>query len=353
MHIPPNDPLFSRQGYLSEAPVGISVAAAWENRADGFGITVVDLERGWNLSHQDLPAGVPLLNGVIRPGSVFHGTGVLGILAGVHNNGKGIAGIAPNTTIKIISDHLSGLTGDEPLSELDALQQETADMIEQALRHLSFGDVLLVEVSYGGVPAEIDARIRDNIREATQRGIIVVEPAGNDDEDLDEFRDVFGNRIFNRTQPGEFEDSGAIIVGAASSSHPHVRWIGSKNRTSFGTRVDCYAWGEDIVTAGSILRPTRNDAYFDGTDIGFEFFGGTSGAAAIIAGVCVLVQNLQTNPVLVPLSGVSGKFGPDAMRRLLRKVGNGTESLFPDDRIGIMPDFNKILANEYAPIPIL
>jgi hypothetical protein len=232
---------------------------------------------------------------------------------------------------------------------------ETTDCIDFAITQLAYGDVLLLEVTLSRYPVEIYEPIRDKIRAATQRGIIVIEPAGNRNANLDDYVDDKGQHIFNRTLPGEFEDSGAIFVGASSKEHPHVNWHDNFGGTNFGTRIDCYAWGEGIVTTGSHSRPKKNNAYykgdalFDGMD---NYFGGTSGAAAIIAGACLLVQNLQTNPAIIPLSGRTGKLGPDEMRRMLRKQANGTEPLFLN-QIGIMPDFNKILAREYITVPFL
>lgn len=351
----PTDPLFPRQEYLRDAPTGIGVQTAWRNLADGTGTKLIDLERGWNLNHEDLPSGIQLLHGVIRPESIYHGTAVLGILVGIHDNDLGIAGIAPGAQVSLISDQFTSL-GEEQLFSIEASLVETADNIELATGLLSFGDVLLIESSLGRRPVEVVSTIRDKIRQATERGIIVVEAGGNGGFDLDQETDDNGNRVFNRTEPAEFEDSGAIFVGAATAGHPHVRWHGGKfGDTNFGTRIDCYAWGEGIVTTGSVSRPTKNDVYFKGGAILDEddFFGGTSGASAIIAGIVLLVQGLQMNPSLVPTSGITGKLGPEDMRRMLRERANGTESLFRDDLIGVMPDFDKILANEYAPLPIL
>jgi hypothetical protein len=315
---------------------------------------LIDLERGWNLEHEDLPPGIPLLNGVIREKSVYHGTAVLGIIVGIHDNGKGIAGIAPKASVQVISDNFLGL-GEEPHYTIEASLIETAANIDLAISHLGFGDVLLLETTRGGRPVEIVGVIRERIIEATRRGIIVVEAAGNEGLNLDEEVDELGQHVLNRLNPGEFIDSGAILVAASNAEHPHVRWHDQFGDTNFGSRVDCYAWGEGIVTTGSVSRPRKKDAYYKGGAIldADNFFGGTSGASAIIAGVCLLVQSLQTNPALVPTSGTTGKLGADAMRRMLRKRANGSESLFFEDRIGVMPDFNKILGNEYSPIPIL
>jgi hypothetical protein len=56
--------------------------------------------------------------------------------------------------------------------------------------------------------------------------------------------------------------------------------------TNYGNRVDCYAWGENILTAG--LHPKSSgmaNNYLTLTSL-----EGTSGAAAIIAGAAISLQ---------------------------------------------------------------
>lgn len=54
---PNNNPLFKQQGYLGEA--GINVQYAWGfPGGDGSGTAVIDVERGWELKHEDL-VGLP------------------------------------------------------------------------------------------------------------------------------------------------------------------------------------------------------------------------------------------------------------------------------------------------------
>jgi hypothetical protein len=178
--------------------------------------------------------------------------------------------------------------------------------------------------------------------------------AGNGAANLDEFVTakglLAGKHTLARNLPGEFADSGAILVGGGTSADPHQRTASS----NFGSRVDCYAWGENIVTSGwDPAKPAATDVYW-GVNLKMPVkgvpkvtaFGGTSGASPIIVGCCLLVQSLRG--LLTPKSG-SGKLGPYGLRKLLSDVNNGTPSFLATDQIGVMPDLAKIIANEFNP----
>ena len=69
---PSDDPRSANQGYLDAAPLGIDARWAWA-LADGSGMDVVDLERGWTLNHEDLSgAGITIISGLSQD---FHGHG--------------------------------------------------------------------------------------------------------------------------------------------------------------------------------------------------------------------------------------------------------------------------------------
>ena len=58
---PSNDPLFPSQDYLDPSDAGINSQYAWGfPGGDGAGTTVIDIERGWKLDHEDY-VRVPLL----------------------------------------------------------------------------------------------------------------------------------------------------------------------------------------------------------------------------------------------------------------------------------------------------
>jgi hypothetical protein len=217
-------------------------------------------------------------------------------------------------------------------------------MVMKASTLLSLGDVMLVEAQFSDfldgpdtlVPVETEPFVFEAIRVATEKGVIVIEPAGNGASNLDNYRDINGEAVLNDLMPG-FKDSGAIIVGAGVHEPPHPLDIHSSSFSNFGRRVDCYGWDTHVVTTGSVTDPGDQDGYTNG-----PYATGTSAAAAMIAGVCLLVQNLQQ--LMTPISLPPGKLGPFDMRRLLRDCRNGIAS---PDPIGCMPNFEKIIPNEY------
>ena len=252
-----------------------------------------------------------------------HGTAVLGEVLGVDNVVGGV-GIAPAATGRVVSQWRTAST------------YNTAEAILGAAAAMSAGDVLLLEAqtSYptasGYVPVEVEQAVFDAIQYATSLGIVVVEAAGNGAVDLDDFQDLLGNRILNRSS-ADFRDSGAILVGAGSSAAPHTRLSFS----NFGSRVDCYAWGENIDTTGDGWTGTATNAYTGS-------FGGTSGASPIVTGAALLLQAWGEKRG-------TGRYLPAAVRDLLSHAGLNTPSADPAaDRIGVMPNIRNVLKHEGA-----
>ena len=135
-------------------------------------------------------------------------------------------------------------------------------------------------------PVEILDASFEAIRLATALGIIVVEAAGNGmgamGNDLDLFIDNNAKNILNRSS-AHFKDSGAIVVAGASSRVPHIK----SKYSNYGSRIDCYAWGENVVTAGLWPRSSGLSINTYSAD-----FSGTSSASAIIAGAAIAVQSI-------------------------------------------------------------
>ena len=322
---PPSHPAVAKAGllpqpHLGPAPHGIGAVAAHERRGGrGQGMRFIDLESGWNLRHVDLldlNIGQPLY-GVSR-NDREHGTAVLGVVAARGKRAGSVIGIAPGLKrANVIS----------PLLKPPSSKRYIMDSIKLAAKHLSFGDVLLIEAQIshhgvGDIPAEVVPGLAKAIRGAVNRGIVVIEPAGNKRASLDEL-EVDGRRMLD-VDWKNFKDSGAILVAAATADVPHRR----HRDTSFGRRVDCYGWGERVVTCGG----RAGNGVTDHTDE----FSGTSAAAAMVAGIALCVQGMA--------KAKHGKpFDPLRLRDILRDPANGTLPKKGEKGIGVMPDLAKIV----------
>lgn len=331
---PADDPHNAAQNYQDPAPVGIDARFAWtQQNGEGAGVGFVDLEQGWFLNHEDYANKAPtLLFGDNRDGVGTyvgnHGTAVLGEVA-ADDNTVGVVGISPSVSAVNVTSHWDTAANSSG---------NVADAIVGALPTLQPGDILLLEIQKGFLPTETDIADFDAIRLAVALGIIVVEAAGNGSADLDSYMDAGGNFVLNRGS-ADFMDSGAIMVGASVSTVPHNR-IGFSN---FGSRIDCYAWGENVTTAG---YGDLDDGGGDNNRTYTSAFNGTSSASPIVSGAAVILQGLYK-------ANTPGRLTPDEMRTLLSDPATGTPQ-GPDVAgfIGVMPDLRAIIENT-LPLPRL
>lgn len=329
---PNNDAFSNLELHLNPAPIGIDARWAWTlPNGAGEAVTFIDLEQGWTLKHEDFPQifRLPGVRQDVNPGHESHGTAVLGIVAGSDND-RGIIGIAPHAARVSVASHYRASDGTVGL---------VADAIAAVLASGSVqqGDVLLLEVQHGdNLPIELDAAVFAAISLATSLGIVVIEAAGNGNQDLNAFPTL------NRGARDAFKDSGAIVVGAGVSALDaagtgHERWVLASPGpgSNFGLRIDCYAYGDGVVTTGPTPNPTA--VLGTGTLPTTQYrgdFGGTSAAAAIVAGAAVVLQGLSWRMRSVPLT-------PIQMRQALR-LGTPQGANVPG-RIGRMPDLRAIV----------
>jgi serine protease len=318
------------QGYLRVAPGGVDAIRAWEDfNATGTGIKIADIEYSWNFAHQDLPAVTLVGPAPVDPfNNNNHGTAILGILASPHN-GWGTSGIAHGSQMLTVAAQT-------------ASGYNLAASITTAMSALSAGDVLLVEQQIVGpnggaayVPVEWFQPVYDAIVLATGNGIIVVEPAGDGNQNLDA-------PIYSTGNGGHWpflpqNDSGALIVGAGAAYQ-----IGSdvdRSRLGFstyGSTVDLQGWGEQILTTGYGTFYAKEGVNLHYTST----FGGTSGAAAIVAGSAAVVQGRIKAVTGTPYSAAQ-------MRTLLQQTGSpqqaGTHPV--EENIGPRPNILAALGD--------
>jgi subtilisin family serine protease len=321
------------QGYLHSPPNGIGAMEVWGFRgAKGKGVTICDIEGNWNYTHEDLPARIPLLGGtpINDIGWRNHGTAVLGEM--VSKPGiSGTVGIAPEAKAATHSAVINGVFN-------------TAGAIMGAAAKLKAGDVILIELQATGPNGKYVAMqywndVFSAIQAATQKGITVVEAAGNGDENFD-------LPVFNGT--GLQKDSGAIVVGAGIPPTNFFDYFGfpgfagyskigvPRSRiwfSNYGQIVNVQGWGWHVTTLG------YGDAQ-GGADENKWYshrFSGTSSASPIVTGAVACLQGAATAKLGAPLP-------PNKVRDILVKTGTPQEpgpGVPLSQNIGPLPDLVK------------
>jgi len=319
--LPSSDPtpdLVACQSYLGPSPDGIDANYVWTQGVTGSGVTLAAVEMGWLSDHEDFDPPRITLHGVISPDfyAVHHGTASVGVTF-ARRNQFGITGIASDV---------------DAVHCYSSFQASPAAAIVAAVNgSLKAGDVLLIELQAAGpqarrwIPIEYFEAEYRAIEYATSNGITVVAAAGNGETNLDD--GVYGGR-FDR----EKRDSSAILVGAGGAPGSVL----TRRRlllSNWGERVDVQAYGEKVCTTGFGLLFGRRD--FDETRWYTNGFNGTSSAAAIVAGACVLMQSFAREKL-------SQHLHPRDLRKLLIDTGT-PQADHP----------NSPLANHIGPLPDL
>jgi|GEM_PF-591370 len=349
---PPATPDFRpRQLYMGAAPGGIE--ALWAHtRPGGKGdnIRVIDIEGAWRFSHEDLGANQGGVVGGAQNSALGwrnHGTAVVGVIGG-DENVIGITGIAPNANTRAISIFANPA----------GTSANSAKAIRDAADKLSAGDIILIELHRPGPRHNFASRPdqagyiavewwEDDFQAilyATSKGVIVVEAAGNGQENLDDpiysvrpagFPAAWTNP-FNRAN----RDSRAIVVGAgAPPPGTHGRDHGpDRSRLAFsnyGALVDAQGWGREVTTCGygDLQGGSNEDLWYT------DQFSGTSSASPIVVGAIACTQgnrNARGLAVYTPLQ----------MRQRLRSTGSAQTDAPgrpATQRIGTRPNLRQLI----------
>ncbi len=345
---PPATPdLTASQAYLGAAPAGIE--ALWahtQQGGKGNGIRIIDIEGAWRFDHEDL---TQVQGGVVGGtqstdiGWRDHGTAVIGVFGG-DENGMGVTGISPAANTRAISIFGAG--------------QGSAKAIRDAADLLNAGEIILIELHRPGPRHNFQTR-QDQlgyiavewweddwaaIRYATNKGVIVIEAAGNGAENLDDALYSVRPGGFPATWTNPFNranrDSGAIVVGAgAPPPGTHGRDHGpDRSRldfSNFGALVDAQGWGREVTTTGYGWFQGGSDERLWYT----EQFSGTSSASPVVVGAVACVQGNR-------LAKGLALFTPAQMRNNLRTTGSAQTDAPgrpATQRIGNRPNLKSLL----------
>jgi len=325
---PPLPPDYEpQQGYLDPAastPTGIDAEYAWTRPGGtGSGVTVCDLEYGWDYNHADVTKALgSQINANVTPLWEDHGTAVIGELVS-DDNGWGTKGICYGASLQTCGTYYGS----------PSPSWNVPGAMAVAIANLSAGDVIILEQqweytsgaedyvpiewwtdyypdpqSYNGVYAAII--------NAVSNGIHVVQAGGNGAVDT-------GALTW-------YGDSGAIIVGAGGV--PGGGWpqgdLEKLSFSSYGPRFNLQGWGEEVVTTGygDLYSAEGEDYYYTDT------FAGTSSASPIVAGAVACCVGHWTAQ-----GGDASDLTPDMLRTLLSNTGT-PQVTPPVGNIGPRPD---------------
>jgi hypothetical protein len=318
----------TNQLQLNAAPGGVDARAAWTlPGGTGAGVRVIDIEFGWQLTHEDLTKGLSAIIFGGNPGD-NHGTAVMGEML-ADRNGFGMTGIA-----------YGGDFGGASVGTLDVAQAITL-----AAGASQPGDCILIELHSPGPHYNFEGRddqagyvameywqdVFDAILNAYGAGVITCEAAGNGGEDFD---DPMYESRFDTT----FRNSHAIICGAGYppvGTYPDRAKLGFSN---WGERVNLQGYGVSVYTTGyGDLYGSYPDNYYT------SGFSGTSSASPIVTGSVMCLSG-----VFKQLFGTV--IDADSARNLLVATGSPQQQPSVTRHIGPRPNLQAAIAPLFDPI---
>lgn len=256
----PNDPMYEKQWHLK----AMGAPAGWEGSPRGKGVVVAVIDTGVT-QVEDLEGTKVLAGKSFVPGTKTaaddngHGTHVSGTIAQTTNNGKGVAGVAPEAQIL-------------PVKVLSGAGFGSSAWIASGIDWAVDNGADVINLSLGGGYSLV---IHNAIKKANDKGVIVVAAAGNSGRE-------------GVSYPGALKETiGVSATGPDGSLAFYSSW---------GKGVDIAAPGGDKrKPGGGVLQDT-----VDGKG-GHQYaeFQGTSMATPHVAGAAAVLLSTGMEPKAV------------------------------------------------------
>lgn len=298
----PNDTRYSEQWHYSGTN-GMRLPSAWDT-ATGNGSVVAILDTGIT-SHSDLNANVlpgydfvsdassardgngrdsnaqdqgdwyaaGECGGSSSGSSSWHGTHVAGTVAAVTDNGKGVAGVAPDAKIQPV--RVLAKCGGSLSDISDAIVWASGGYVPGVPTNSNPADTINMSLGGGGA---CGSTYQAAIDTAVSRGTSVIVAAGNESQNASNVRPA--------------NCSNVVVVAASNPSG------GPSFYTNYGSAIDVTAPGGDTRYAGQGVLSTINTGSTTPSSEGYAFYQGTSMATPHVAGMVALMKS--KSPSLTP-----------------------------------------------------
>ena len=301
-----NDPLVGQQWGLSR----IKAPRAW-SVATGVDTVIAVLDSGAQMNHPDLNGAYLdqwdyFHNDAVAEDDMGHGTHVSGVAAAFTDNGRGIAGTAPDAFLfnyKVCTKQ-QGCPISAQIPAITDAADMGADVINMSLAGYGRSDAQARAVNY-----------------AWNSGTVVVAAAGNDATN-------------QRAYPAAYTN--AIAVSGTDYQN------GDSDFSNYGTWVDVAAPAGELQGALSASRYqvlSTYPTYFDSS--GYASLSGTSFASPMVSGVAALLasQNRSAAQIRQRIQSTATDIGPVGRDNLFgtglvnarTAVGNSLSSAMPAD----------------------
>lgn len=293
-----NDPFFTtdstledKQWYLAK----IKVADSWNYGTGSNSVTVAIIDTGIHAGHIELDDGRitggynTMLNQAINPGANSddngHGTAVAGVIGGIANNGRGIAGI--NWNVRLM-----------PIKALEADGTGVISSVASGIVWAADNGANIINLSLGGYGFGADQTLNNAVSYAYNKGVLIVAAAGND------LADQGVNLDQSPVYPVCSDLGKNMVLGVAATDYLDHKAAFS----NFGINcVDLTAPGKKILTTTYLPSNPADNLLIYGS--------GTSLATPVVSGIAALVKaNNQA-------------FTNDQLRDILLKTGDNIDSL--------------------------
>ncbi len=302
----PADPLYKLQWHLKNTgqtagTIGADISAegAWGFTSGNSQVIVAIFDDGFDIGHSDLPPAGALVHSrdFVRNTSDprpadndpedpdNHGTPVWGLVAALHNNNRGVAGVAPGVKFMLLRTPM----------ELD--ERGTADGIRWAADHGAH----VMSNSWGYTdPGSVVTSALSYARKSGRggKGTLVLFASGNENANIGTTNDLSNN-------------INVLAIGATTHQDKRTTY------SNYGDRLFAVApagYGDKAGLVATDRAASKGYTSTSYTDEPGNQFDGTSGACPIAAGVAALVfsvnPDLRANEVEAILKETADKVQP-------------------------------------------